>query len=202
LAGVLQADRIVKEERVPKVVDHEQRRSEIVAAVWRIAGDRGLEAVSLGEVAAAAGVSKGLVQHYFRSRDEMLLYAAGELRTAMQRRVAARLDGTPPTLRSILAALLPSDADSRTDALVANAFLIRARNDAAIALRFRQGQAQLRGVIAGLLPDTDDPEREAETLLALVAGLSDGILLGYHTVKRARFLLDAQLDRMGRRPDR
>ena len=181
---------------MPRVVDHEQRRREIVDAVWRIASDRGLEGVSLGEVAAAAGFSKGLVQHYFRSRDEMLLYAAGELRTATQRRVAARLAGTAPTLRSILAALLPTDAESRTDALVASAFLIRARSDAAIAQRFRQGQSQLRDVVAGMMVEADDPERDADTVLALVAGLSDGILLGHHTVKRALLLLDTYLERI------
>lgn len=187
---------------MPKIVDHEQRRREIVAVVWRIAADRGLEAVSLGEVAAGAGISKGLIQHYFASRDEMLLHAAEELRGAVERRVAARLRGAPPTVRSVLAALLPTDDASRTDALVANAFLIRARNDPAIARRFRQGHAQLRAALAALVPDDDDPPREAELLLALVAGLSDGILRGHHTPRRALLLLDSYLDRAHGRAER
>lgn len=180
---------------MPKVVDHEQRRREIVAAVWTIAADRGLEAVSLGEVAATAGISKGLVQHYFASRDDMLLYAAEELRAVIERRITARLAGAPPTVRAVLAALLPTDADGRRDALVANAFLIRARNDPVIARRVRQGHAMLRDAIASLLPTVDDPLLAADTLLALVSGLSEDILLGHLTIKRAQLVLDTALGR-------
>src|SRR5690606_40101098 len=79
--GFLQAGRIVKGvRRVPKRVDHEERRRLIAAAGRRIAADRGLEGVSLGEVAAEAGISKGLVQHSFPSKDAMLRCATGTLR--------------------------------------------------------------------------------------------------------------------------
>jgi AcrR family transcriptional regulator len=44
-------------------------------AVLRLIATRGLEAASLRNVAAEAGVSMGTVQHYFTSKQEMLDFA-------------------------------------------------------------------------------------------------------------------------------
>jgi AcrR family transcriptional regulator len=40
-----------------------------------IVAERGLDDVSVREVASAAGVSIGTVQHYFRTKDDMLFTA-------------------------------------------------------------------------------------------------------------------------------
>jgi AcrR family transcriptional regulator len=57
------------------VVDREERRSRIAEAILRIAASRGLDEVSLRDVAAEAGVSMGQVQHYFSTKREMLMFA-------------------------------------------------------------------------------------------------------------------------------
>lgn len=190
---------------MPKRVDHEQRRREIVDAVWRIAAASGLEGVTLGQVAREAGISKGLVQHYFRGRDEMLLHATSRLHERVGHRIAQGLaepagSRTPRTaVRAFMVALLPTDDDSRRDALVANAFLIRALKDPAIADRFHAGNRQLREAVVGLVSSAQaegDPEREADILLALVAGLGNALLLGHHTRTSALAALDHQLDRL------
>jgi AcrR family transcriptional regulator len=46
---------------VPKRVDHDERRRQLTDALLRIAGTRGLRAVTMREVAAEAGVSLRLV---------------------------------------------------------------------------------------------------------------------------------------------
>ncbi|MFI9380591.1 TetR/AcrR family transcriptional regulator [Kutzneria sp. NPDC052558] len=191
---------------MPKVVDHEQRRREIVEALWRIASTQGLEGVSLGEVATEAGVSKGLIQHYFRNRDQLLAHATGYLRERVERRIAAQVDTAPRNargiLRAILAALLPVDENSRTESLVANAFLVRAHNDPVLMARFRDGHAQLRDAVAssisaaqrdGELVADLDPVLAADVLLALVSGLGEALLLGRHTPEAALSILDHQL---------
>ena len=61
--------------RVRTQVDHQQRRRHIGEAVLRLIASRGLEAASLRNVAAEAGVSMGTVQHYFTSKQEMLDFA-------------------------------------------------------------------------------------------------------------------------------
>ncbi len=60
---------------MPKRVDQRARRRQIVDAVWRVTVDRGLESVSLRQVAAEVGGSVGLLQHYFKDKNEMLLCA-------------------------------------------------------------------------------------------------------------------------------
>ena len=60
---------------MPKVVDHEERRSELAAAVWRLASRDGLEAVTVRRVAEEAGWSTGAVVHYFADKEDLLLFA-------------------------------------------------------------------------------------------------------------------------------
>ncbi|MDQ1250665.1 MAG: hypothetical protein QG597_5044, partial [Actinomycetota bacterium] len=50
---------------MPKIVDHEARRREIVEAMWRIVQREGFAAVSVRSVAAEAGLSKASISHYF-----------------------------------------------------------------------------------------------------------------------------------------
>jgi AcrR family transcriptional regulator len=52
---------------MPKVVDHEQRRGELAAAVWSLASREGLEAVTVRRVAEEAGWSTGALVHCSRS---------------------------------------------------------------------------------------------------------------------------------------
>ena len=189
---------------MPKKVDHEQRRREITDAVWRIAAADGLEAVSLGQVAAAAGVSKGLVQHYFGSREQMLACATRRLRERVEARVAAQAaPGTPrAALRALLLGLLPADDASRTDELVAQAFFLRALKDPAIAERFQAGHALIADAIADrlrALPGDLDVPTEARILLALSTGLATALLLGQLTPAEAEAAVDRQLDRLGPR---
>ncbi|MEV4253518.1 helix-turn-helix domain-containing protein [Spirillospora sp. NPDC049652] len=75
---------------MPKKVDHQQRRREIAEALLRIAGARGLQAATMREVAAEAGVSVRLVQYYFDSKLELLLGAVPFLGEQMSARMVAR----------------------------------------------------------------------------------------------------------------
>jgi AcrR family transcriptional regulator len=156
--------------------------------------------VSLGEVAAEAGISKGLVQHYFTTKDAMLRFAAGTLRDQVEDRLDA-----PATLRDTVVALLPIDEASRTEALVANAFLVRALKDEEMADRFRTGHAQLAEVLTAMVAAAQaegeltadlDPAREADLVLAVVTGLSDAVLLGHRTPEQAIALVDHHLSRL------
>ncbi|SDK34165.1 TetR/AcrR family transcriptional regulator [Nonomuraea jiangxiensis] len=193
---------------MPKQVDHEQRRNQISEALWRIAAERGLEAVSMREVAAAAGVSIGLVQHYFASKDELVVHATSHLRRRLDERIRRGVAAvpepvTPPAaLRALLTALLPADPESRAETLVGIAVFIRALNDPALADRYRQGRAQLTAAVADLLgraapaageSSGEEAELAADTLLALVDGLASDLLLGHLSPERAQRILDRQL---------
>nr|WP_281401068.1 TetR family transcriptional regulator C-terminal domain-containing protein [Amycolatopsis umgeniensis] len=132
----------------------------------------------------------------------MLRYAATTLRGGVEERIASAGE---PGVRDLLVALLPLDDAARDDALVANAFLVRALKDPAIAGHFRTGHGQLRDAVAamlaaarddGTLVSTVDPPAEAASLLALVSGLGDAVLLGYQSGEEAIALIDLHLSRI------
>lgn len=64
---------------MPKIVDHEQRRQEIVAALWRVVAREGFNAVSVRSVAAEAGLNPTTVALAFTSRTELLIEAYADL---------------------------------------------------------------------------------------------------------------------------
>ncbi|MET8094281.1 TetR family transcriptional regulator C-terminal domain-containing protein [Micromonospora sp. NPDC005220] len=184
---------------MPKKVDHQERRTLIADALMRVAADQGLEAVSLRHVAAAAGVSAGMVQHYFRTKDEMMAFALSVVRERSQIRVTeavARLGEKPPPrllLRTMLAALLPLDEGTRDDGRVALAFLAYTAVRPAAATGLREGTRQLTEFIAGVLPDGRG-DAAAAGLLALMEGLGVYLLGGQYTAEQALGALDAHLD--------
>ncbi|MEV6491597.1 TetR family transcriptional regulator [Actinoplanes sp. NPDC051633] len=183
---------------MPKRVDHQERRTLIADALMRVAAEQGLEAVSLRHVAAAAGVSAGMVQHYFSTKDEMMAFAISVVRERGQARVAEAVAGLgdDPSprlqLRTMLAALLPLDEPAGDDGRVALAFLAYTAVRPAAGAELRADTAELIRFIAGLLPTGD--EDAAAGLLSLMEGVALYLLAGNFTGDRALRLLDAQLD--------
>lgn len=189
---------------MPRVVDHGQRRGEIAEALWRIAAREGLEAVSLSRVAAEAGVSKGRVQHYFASREELLAFTATLLYLRVDERIATALAeaaerDTPLALvRALLAGMLPLDEEGRTDALVGSAFLVRAVGDPEMREAYRAGnRLAVEGLTAKLAAArVVDPDHEATRLFLLARGLTESLLLGEHTPESALAVVDRELARL------
>ena len=79
---------------MPKRVDHEERRRQIADALLRTAATRGLHAAGMREVAAEAGVSLRLVQYYFGTKEELLLYATQQLAAQFGERALTRIRRT------------------------------------------------------------------------------------------------------------
>ncbi|WP_431936127.1 TetR/AcrR family transcriptional regulator [Micromonospora sp. RP3T] len=184
---------------MPKKVDHRQRRTLIADALMRVAAEQGLEAVSLRHVAAQAGVSAGMVQHYFRTKDEMMTFALAVVRERSQVRVTeamARLGENPSArqvLRTMIVALLPLDERTRDDGRVALAFLAYSAVRPQAATGLREGTEQLTGFIASMLPVSNAAD-VAAGLLALMEGLGVYLLGGQYTSEQAVVALDAHLD--------
>ncbi|MGN9778938.1 TetR/AcrR family transcriptional regulator [Micromonospora sp. H33] len=184
---------------MPKKVDPRQRRTLIADALMRVAAEQGLEAVSLRHVAAAAGVSAGMVQHYFRTKDEMMAFALSVVRDRSQARVtdAVTALGDRPAprqlLRAMIAALLPLDDQSRDDGRVALAFLAYTAVRPEAAATLREDNAQMATFVASLLPGPHADDAAAG-LLALMEGLGVHLLGGHYTPQQALRALDHHLD--------
>lgn len=195
---------------MPRIVDREERRREIADAVFRVIGQEGMDAVSLRDVATEAGLSMGSIQHYFRTKDEMLLFALQHLRERVLRRFAAELaklrnPSTKQYLRTVLRMLLPTNADSRQEAIVNISFFASSVNNEHFTELLHEGytnllkatQAQLRHADeSGELRDGVDVATEAALIFYEAQGLIGPILLGVITARQAMRLLDAHLDRI------
>ncbi|MER7787905.1 TetR family transcriptional regulator C-terminal domain-containing protein [Streptomyces sp. NPDC097640] len=196
---------------MPKRVDHEERRGQIAEALWRIAAARGLDGASLRDVAAEAGISLGQLQHYFTSKDDMIVFALGHIERLAQHRIRTRIEALPgaPTprgvLRETLAEMLPLDEASRTGYLVQISYFVRAVHDERLRTHAQEGIASLRAFFAdqlkaaiaqGEVSANRDPDREAALLIALTDGLSAAALMEYDSPRGALDLLDLHLARL------
>jgi AcrR family transcriptional regulator len=74
------------------------RTREILAAARKLLEQRGLEAMTMEEIAAAAGVAKGTLYLYFQSKDELILAMISQVGENILQDVESSLQapGTPP----------------------------------------------------------------------------------------------------------
>ncbi|GAA0911716.1 TetR/AcrR family transcriptional regulator [Nonomuraea longicatena] len=196
---------------MPRPVDHDERRHLLTEALLRIAGTRGLQAVSMREIAAEAEVSLRVVQYYFTNKQALLESGLNELGVRMDRRVRQRVATAAGKLtpRGVFAAVLgvivPSDEQSRLDSMAWTAYYTAALTDPALAevgltlpnaledfLTARLTAAQEAGDIA---PDCD-PRIEVAGLLALANGLTSSVLSRQRTHEAAIEIIEYRLDRL------
>lgn len=164
-------------------MDPQERRELIVNAVLRLAARHGLEAVTLRHVADEAGVTAGMVQHYFSSKDEMMRFAMHAASERYELRMGARIAALGDSANSqslvlaMLSTLIPVDDAERDDARVALAFESFAATDAEAAAELRAGNSQLRDYLAHLLePVGVDAFAIATALLGAAEGLAMHVL--------------------------
>lgn len=198
---------------MPRAVDpqeHERQRRRIAEALWRLVERAGLEAVSLRDVAAEAGVSMGRVQHYFAGKDEMLLFGLRMAQERLGNRIEARvddLDGEPRTgdvLRAILEELLGEHPDTRQALRVCVAFSGKAASDPAVAAVLTDGDDDIRALAAAAVREAQaagradpglSPEREADLLLTLATSFGTEVALGRRPIADAKAALAYALER-------
>jgi AcrR family transcriptional regulator len=67
------------------------RTGEILAAAHRLMGDKGVDALTMDEIAQAAGVAKGTIYLYFQSKDALIQALLSQVGEALAREVEAVL---------------------------------------------------------------------------------------------------------------
>ena len=73
----------------------DERRAQLLDVAVRLAGGRDLMAVSVHEIAGTAGVSEGLLYHYFPTKDALLLAAVQRAADAMADALDVAVQGPP-----------------------------------------------------------------------------------------------------------
>ncbi|GAA4152453.1 hypothetical protein GCM10023068_32740 [Leifsonia shinshuensis] len=109
---------------VPKIVDHDQRRRDIVDAYLRVLARAGVAGTHGRSVAADLGVVPGTLWHYFDSIEEIAEAAAQRGIDRTLERIAARTADARglAALLAIADEILPTSAVTREEARVVVAF--------------------------------------------------------------------------------
>ncbi|MBQ1048143.1 TetR/AcrR family transcriptional regulator [Micromonospora sp. C51] len=196
---------------MPRVADHDERRALIARTFRRHLVEHGLQATTFARVAAAAGISVGLIQHYFGSRDELLRFVYVDALRRRDERIAAHIaagEAAERPIREIIATavveLLPLDAIRVEEFHVTQNLVTQALHDQALAevaarahrdLHLRASIAVRNGKRCGEVDGDVDIDTAAARILATTCGLAASlILVGPDDPARRRAPADAVID--------
>jgi TetR/AcrR family transcriptional regulator, transcriptional repressor of bet genes len=82
----------------------EVRRESLVDATLKCLREHGRDGVSVRRIAAAAGVSVGLINHHYTTIDELIAHAYERLATDLLKRLLSAIETAGPTPRARLSA--------------------------------------------------------------------------------------------------
>ncbi|MFD6517711.1 TetR/AcrR family transcriptional regulator [Rhodococcus sp. NPDC060176] len=184
-------------DNVPKIVDPQRRREEVLDAVWRVIQRDGLGAATIRAIATEAGASTAVVTYYFKNKDDVLKSALGLSHARIGARRERKLAGKRglEALNVALLQTLPLDAERRLELHIEVSFWARAiSDDAASAEHLRSHQRSLdlferlilETMQTGEIDDTLDSRLLADELLALVDGMGVDALMHPKQLSTAR----------------
>lgn len=166
--------------RMPKIVDHDQRREALCLAAAQLIHQKGLEAATVRAIARAAGCSTGVLAHYFADKDDLVAHVLAYVNRRPVERVMARLESESDATSIVpwIDEALPLDEERRMEWSVRLAIWGFRPNLQSFApsgeaswldgARSLVGLAQARGLVD---PDVD-PDALASRLIAAIMGAS------------------------------
>ena len=115
---------------MPKVVDHDARRKEIIGVVWRLIAAEGIQSVTTRRIAEAVGYANGALLYYFPNKEAVLTAAFEHIFEATN----IRADKAEPDrrglvgLRTLCLEVMPLDELRLAEARLAITFWQQALN--------------------------------------------------------------------------
>lgn len=176
----------------------ENSRTDICHGVWHVMYTRGVGAVSVRSVAAAAGVSPGRVQHHFPSREKLIHASLEHLIGAAVEVHDERTNDDDPAgqLWHLLAHAVPVTAQGRIGVAVYHSYVALAVTDPVIAEQLARARTGARSELARLITQLSPPgvtgidaEHLARRLQSAAEGATLGVLLGDLEVEQAHTVL-------------
>jgi AcrR family transcriptional regulator len=161
---------------MPAKTDHEARRRDVSAAVWRVLAAEGFGGLTLRAVAAEMGATTGLLTHYFPSKHALIVHAL-ELAEARTRALVPETSD----LRTALAGVLPLTPEateinrvwvSSWDAALAEPELGNLER-----ARYRRWRSRLEPLVVEAQRAGELPPGGAGDLVAALAAFTHGLVV-------------------------
>lgn len=168
---------------LPKIVDWDSKRDEILSATWRVIARDGITGATIRAIAREANCSRGILGHYFADKADIL----GSALLLSHRRVGARMAAATAglsglsALRIVMLEALPLDDRRDLEAQIEISFWGRALGNAEMRelqhSEFDRLCTRLRGHLAeaeglGELRTDCDLDVATHQLVVLIDGLS------------------------------
>lgn len=169
---------------MPKKVDHDARREELVLAAWRVIAAKGIDEVTIRDIARESGYSSGVLAHYFKNKDDLLAHALRLSHTRIRKRYDAEVE-TPKAIEALQAILidnLPMDEQRDLETRIEMSFWARAlRNEELHAIQQKESET-LRALLRELVEKAQKDKaiakkHDREEVLELLGAMIDGISL-------------------------
>lgn len=194
---------------MPKKVDPDERRAQLIEAVWQVIARDGMENVTVRTIAAETGFSAGTLAHYFQDKDDILVSALRLSHEQIAARWEAKLEGLNglEALKELVLDNLPLDDERELETRLAMNYWSRAvTHEHVVSSQWRAGPSLFRRLAdlaseaqeLGEIDSTEPAEDIAERLHALIDGLSLHSLLYDDRLTRERqeHLMEAEFRRL------
>lgn len=171
------------------------QREEIVYGVWAVIAEKGLPGVTMRAVAAAAEVSVGRVQHYFKSKNSLILESCRAMIEHAYARYDEGTDDPRTRLAEAIRHVIPGDATTRLGTTVWNAYVAQAVVDPEIARLLAESKRGQENEVARLLQELghDNAVEVARSLIAQADGLVQRVLIGDLSYEEAHAVVESAL---------
>lgn len=163
------------------------RTSEILAATYRLLGEKGVEAVTMDDIAQAAGVAKGTLYVYFQSKDELLQALLSQVGEGLARKLETIVRAPAPPeskLREVLEMFVAQVEKERILFPLYLRELVRSKAGKPTALtpRLQALEDRIMGLLSGLFAEGMAAGCFMRADPALLAHLLKGLIraLGYY----------------------
>ncbi len=162
-----------------------ERREDLIDATLDCIAEAGIQGATVRQIAARAGVTGGLIRHYFATKDQMLQAAYRQLMDGITEITKAAAEGADTKIRLrrfIVANVTPPVTDSRTLSLWA-AFISHIPLDPAFAAIHRESYVSFLAALEELLVaffaerGRIVSQQECRAYAIAVNGLIDGLWL-------------------------
>jgi AcrR family transcriptional regulator len=166
---------------VPKIVDHDERRLELVGATWRIIARLGIESATMREIATEAGFANGALKPYFPTKDTLLTFAFSHVFNRTNERIAEVTAGKSgiAALRAFCLEVLPLDEERVSEARIVIPFWQKAINDPEKAAIHQESMEQWQAAIVRHLAEArKNGDASAAADDRVIAGHLLNMLLG------------------------
>ncbi len=168
---------------MPKIVDHVERRGQLLDAAGRVLLEHGLDGLTTRRVTEAAGEAKGALSHYFDNKDDLVRQLLERFYERIRMRLDARLAGLSGlnALSELMLELLPLDDARLGEAQAELSFVAASVGSPKLAVWYHDQRRQLTKVLmrytkqaqsAGEIEASRSAKVIADEFLTLMDGLS------------------------------